>query len=68
MNLTLFDNLLSFDIVIPNVPVPDTLQIVDNRFDNHDTSTNRTNLLIDVIEPVIFMHFKCNCFELEVKS
>lgn len=67
--LTETDKLVSFDVesLFTNVPVPETLRIIETRLNNDQTLNDRTNLPVKVIMELLDLCTKCNFFELEGK-
>ncbi len=63
------DILVSFDVesLFTNVPVPETLKIIESRLNNDDTLHQRTQLPVNVIMELLELCTKCNFFELEGK-
>jgi hypothetical protein len=67
--LTETDRLVSFDVesLFTNVPVPETLKIIEDRLSKDETLGDRTNLPVNVIMELLELCTKCNFFELEGK-
>ena len=63
------DRLVSFDVesLFTNVPVPETLKIIESRLTNDETLSHRTNLPVNVIMELLELCTQCNYFELEGK-
>ncbi|XP_054259833.1 uncharacterized protein LOC128984527 [Macrosteles quadrilineatus] len=63
------DKLVSFDVesLFTNVPVSETLKIIETRLTNDDTLANRTKLPVNVIMELLELCTQCNYFQLEGK-
>ncbi|XP_054257427.1 uncharacterized protein LOC128982491 [Macrosteles quadrilineatus] len=63
------DKLVSFDVesLFTNVPVSETLKIIETRLTNDDTLANRTKLPVNVIMELLDLCTQCNYFQLEGK-
>jgi len=63
------DKLVSFDVesLFTNVPVPETLKIIESRLENDESLKERTKLPVNVIMELLELCTQCNYFELEKK-
>lgn len=63
------DRLVSFDVesLFTNVPVPETLKIIESRLEKDVTLFERTKLPVKVIMELLELCTQCNFFELEGK-